>query len=215
MTRLLLTNLRFLQTGLHSDLKVRDKNGHEWNVHKVVVAKFCNFFENALKGPCKESVTNVVEMTDDDPAALKALIEFLYVEDYDIMTATDNDIVLEFHLQVYIIATIYEVQSLRLMAFARFVRLLMTKTCPAPSLVSLLATAYANTRDSDKLLRPFVARLSIVHMAGLLGSQSNFLEVLVKYDDLRKDIARRMINMDLTTTCKDHFHSINFQVVYN
>ncbi|KAK8222773.1 hypothetical protein HDK90DRAFT_471093 [Phyllosticta capitalensis] len=79
MTKVLLTKLRFLQTGLHSDLKVRDKSGHEWNVHKVVVARDCKFFENALKGPFKsndraaqpnwfqEAVTNVVEVTDDDP----------------------------------------------------------------------------------------------------------------------------------------------------
>ncbi|KAK8224397.1 hypothetical protein HDK77DRAFT_487906 [Phyllosticta capitalensis] len=51
----------------------------------------------------RQSSRNVVKIPNDEPSALKALIEFLYVGDYDIMTATDNDIVLDFHLQVYMI----------------------------------------------------------------------------------------------------------------
>ncbi|KAF9640940.1 putative btb poz-like protein [Lasiodiplodia theobromae] len=96
-----------------SDMKVRLSNGEEINCHRVIVCGQCQFFDNALKEDrFREGQTGAVDMSNDFPQAVKALLEFCYKGGYTVDTNLDTSDKLLFHVDVMNVAAVYNVEAL-------------------------------------------------------------------------------------------------------
>jgi hypothetical protein len=51
-------------------------------VHKKVLCGQSDFFEKACEGGFKEASSGVIDLTDDDPDAVKAMVQFCYTVNY-------------------------------------------------------------------------------------------------------------------------------------
>nr|OQO29842.1 hypothetical protein B0A51_01999 [Rachicladosporium sp. CCFEE 5018] len=78
---------RFLD-GKYYDLTIQ-VGERKWKVHKIIVCAGCEFFAKACDGGFKEATSNIIEMPDDDPKAVNALVEYLYGRDFT--QADDKD----------------------------------------------------------------------------------------------------------------------------
>ena len=95
----------------YGDLTIKCK-GEEWRCHRAVLCPRCPFFEAACKHLCKvgripkendqslidhqESESRVIELDDDEPVAVRVMLEYLYtsgsltlrIKDFDAAAAT-------------------------------------------------------------------------------------------------------------------------------
>ncbi|KAK7537159.1 BTB/POZ protein [Phyllosticta citribraziliensis] len=99
----------------YSDLTIRTRDGGELKVHKAIVCTTCAFFKNALKNGFKESKTGLIEMPNDPPHAVRALVQYCYHHEYPM----SKDIFI--HVEVHIAATTYMLAGLKRLAWARFI----------------------------------------------------------------------------------------------
>ncbi|KAF5569597.1 hypothetical protein FPANT_13896, partial [Fusarium pseudoanthophilum] len=70
-----------LKTGKYSDLTISCGND-QYRVHKAIICPRSNFFEAAFSGEFKEAQTGEIDLPDDDPVAVKMMIEYLYHDTY-------------------------------------------------------------------------------------------------------------------------------------
>ncbi|KAL1627767.1 hypothetical protein SLS54_002033 [Diplodia seriata] len=94
-------------------MQIKDRDGHVYNVHKIVVCSQSDFFANAFKeNTFKESKDNLIHLPDDDPAAVRAMLQFMYTGTYDNPVFFGSvDAMLLLHLHVYLLADKYAVGS--------------------------------------------------------------------------------------------------------
>ncbi|KAF4541479.1 BTB/POZ domain containing protein [Lasiodiplodia theobromae] len=102
---------KILHSGAYSDMKIRLSDETEIACHRAIVCERCDFFKNALQSGFKETHSGVIEMFDDPPEAVRALVSYLYTADYPDNGLIDQDLVL-FHMGVYTIAATYLVEGL-------------------------------------------------------------------------------------------------------
>ena len=123
----------------HTDFTITC-HGREWRVHKVILCAHSDFFDHACAGPFtvstvframpwsaadtpKEAQQNRIDLQNDDPAAVAAMVEFFYefaYEDYKI--AKEYDISeSSLHHRVCSIADKYFIQALFDYAKPKFV----------------------------------------------------------------------------------------------
>ncbi|KKY13978.1 putative btb poz domain-containing protein [Diplodia seriata] len=75
------------KSGENCDMAIALSNGETIECHRAILCNRSTFFANALKpGRFKEGTTGTVEMLDDPPTAIKALVEFLYTAGYKLTT---------------------------------------------------------------------------------------------------------------------------------
>ncbi|KAF5689982.1 amino acid transport gap1 [Fusarium denticulatum] len=70
-----------LKTGDYSDLTITCGK-YQYRVHKAIICPRSNFFKAACDGKFKEAQTGKVDLPDDDPAAVRMMIEYLYHDTY-------------------------------------------------------------------------------------------------------------------------------------
>ncbi|RBQ77366.1 hypothetical protein FVER14953_12944 [Fusarium verticillioides] len=70
-----------LQTGDYSDLTITCGKD-QYHVHKAIICPRSNFFKAACDGKFKEAQTGKIDLPDDDPAAVRMMIEYLYHDTY-------------------------------------------------------------------------------------------------------------------------------------
>ncbi|KAF1953420.1 hypothetical protein CC80DRAFT_420445, partial [Byssothecium circinans] len=72
-----------LASGLYSDLQIKCGNDM-YKVHRSIVCPQSDFFAGAMRFTIgKESEDRMIDLSEDDPAAIKALVQFLYEADYE------------------------------------------------------------------------------------------------------------------------------------
>ncbi|KAK0609000.1 hypothetical protein DIS24_g12597, partial [Lasiodiplodia hormozganensis] len=104
--------LSSMQSSQYSDMKIKDSNGHIYKAHKLVVCTQSDFFKNALKeNTFKESHDNLVHLPTDDPAAVRAMIQYMYTGAYGPSPIFFGDVaaMLLFHVNVHALADKYRV----------------------------------------------------------------------------------------------------------
>ncbi|OBT81823.1 hypothetical protein VE02_09157 [Pseudogymnoascus sp. 03VT05] len=71
-----------LMTGAFSNLTIicGDKT---WNAYRLVVCTKSSFFRQACAGNFQEAVSGVINLEDENPLAVKLMVDFLYSDDYD------------------------------------------------------------------------------------------------------------------------------------
>ncbi|KAK8230736.1 hypothetical protein HDK77DRAFT_429278 [Phyllosticta capitalensis] len=197
------------QRGTLSDLTIRASNAREWTVHKAVVVKGCEFFVHAVMSNFKETHTNVIEMVNDDPAAINALLEYLYVGDYSIPRLYGLQLLM-MHTEVYIIGAIYCVPGLQELAYRRLVRLWLSKGVfchgMAPFIVKRIYEALPDT-DTSLRMREFLSCMSAIHLPGLLV-QPMFGNLMATFSAFREDVANALVKVDTGRKCRACCHRV-------
>jgi BTB/POZ domain len=69
-----------------TDLQLKSRS-ETFNVHKKVLCSRSEFFGKACKGGFKEASSGVIDLSEDDPEAVKAMLQFCYTTDYTYDTA--------------------------------------------------------------------------------------------------------------------------------
>ncbi|KAF4497647.1 hypothetical protein FAGAP_6179 [Fusarium agapanthi] len=70
-----------LETGAYSDLTI-SCGKDQYRVHKAIICPRSHFFEAACNGEFKEAQTSTIDLPDDDPIAVRMMIEYLYHDTY-------------------------------------------------------------------------------------------------------------------------------------
>ncbi|KAL2349830.1 hypothetical protein BJ546DRAFT_604519 [Cryomyces antarcticus] len=84
------TQFKTLQAGLrgffdstqYSDLKIRCSDGREIKAHRVVLSSQSPVFAAACRGPFREASSGVIDLDDDVPYAVHAMLHWFYHFDY-------------------------------------------------------------------------------------------------------------------------------------
>ncbi|KAL8650256.1 MAG: hypothetical protein Q9210_003927 [Variospora velana] len=74
-------------SGRYSDFSIACR-GREFRVHKTVLCKASKFFAVACDRGFKEAHEGTMDLSDDDPEALRRLLQYLYTADYTHKEAT-------------------------------------------------------------------------------------------------------------------------------
>ena len=80
-----------LANGQYSDLVITC-HGDTYNVHKAIVCSRSGFFERADRFPGKEHEEGKVDLPEDDPRAINALVQYLYEGEYNPHLQDDEDL---------------------------------------------------------------------------------------------------------------------------
>ncbi|KAL1627766.1 hypothetical protein SLS54_002032 [Diplodia seriata] len=187
--------------GEYSDMTISDSDGRSYQVHKNVVCWQSPFFANAMKdGRFKESFEKRIDLFEDKPAAIRAMLEYMYGGDYD-EGARNSEVEmpqwLQLHVDVYVIADKYQVNHNGLAALAckRIDDLfsahwmVMMEDFPA-----LMDEIYTRTRDKDHLLRPLVVNIAARHYADL-KDRSDFSAAVNEWLGFGLSLAEQMLEM--------------------
>ncbi|KAK5113000.1 hypothetical protein LTR85_011022 [Meristemomyces frigidus] len=103
-------------SGDYSDLTIIC-NGREWKVHKFQLCAQSDFFHKACSGRFKEAQESKINLDDDNPDAVDALLKYLYHFDYNTDSGT-APLVLE--IRIFAIADKYFIEPLKKLAAERF-----------------------------------------------------------------------------------------------
>ncbi|KAL1627687.1 hypothetical protein SLS56_006219 [Neofusicoccum ribis] len=183
---------KYLDTGLYSDLCIKDSDGHEYAVHHILVCGQIPVLENACKPESgfKEAQSGVINLKDDDPSAVKAMLEFMYRGTFTISGDAVSPII--FVVRAYIIADIYAVRKMKKIATAKFNELASVKY-KNPNFVTALRLIYESVPDNDKGCMRETAVDIVAKHYGLLLANSAFEAALDDHGALRKDILRALL----------------------
>ncbi|KAL9608574.1 MAG: hypothetical protein Q9167_006607 [Letrouitia subvulpina] len=147
---------KLLNTGDGSDFTLSSKNGQTWRLHRVIVCPRSEHFSRALNAGFKESNTQDI-VIPEEPILVWMLIRYLYTLDY----TTDNEADakaypteledLEIHAHLYVMADIYRISSLKLIALTK------------------LETAYWQARILEKRKHGRLSDMHIQRFLSLVG----------------------------------------------
>ncbi|KAB5531395.1 hypothetical protein GE09DRAFT_1146941 [Coniochaeta sp. 2T2.1] len=116
--------------GKYSDLTVAC-GPSSYRTHKAVLCTQSPFFAKACDGSFKEASTGIIELTEDDPEAVRMMMHYFYHHDYPHVTLHQADEAgkkdpkpnsnLVIHSRVYALGEKYAVEGLMAVALAKFV----------------------------------------------------------------------------------------------
>ncbi|RDI83877.1 hypothetical protein Vi05172_g6279 [Venturia inaequalis] len=193
-----------LDSGEYSDMSVTCKQ-KVFKVHKAVVCTRSNFFRNAMKnGTFKESETGNIDLSDDDPLAVEAVLRFVYQGSYSSLAKGNKDAMI-LHARVYNLAEMYAIKSLKTMAATELEKLAETDF-KLPALPLAIKEIYENCQVDDKTLRDIVVRVVLSNYDSLLKpSAGNFESMkLTELGDFAADILHaKCTGSDIEESAKD------------
>ncbi|KAK8176670.1 hypothetical protein BC567DRAFT_91763 [Phyllosticta citribraziliensis] len=170
----LMNNLtKFYKSGEHSDMTLKSKDGKEHKVHQIILRAQSGFFDRAFdsKSTWKESKVGEMELFNDAPENIQAMIDWMYTFSYESPAhLTSRQERTLFHVQMYAMGDIYDATPLKDLAARNFDTDVDHRAELFPETVRAV---YATTPPSDRGLRDRVLRVCAANVAELLGSNSN------------------------------------------
>lgn len=180
-----------------SNFKVKLKS-EAFDVHKEILAKHCVFFDNAGNGPFKEASTGIIDLCDDDPDAMKAVLQFCYTGDYTPGTAMHAKVrtfslqptIIFWHLKVYALAEKYNMKELKDKALLKFEDAaeleLKSQSAFFPAIIGYV---YDSTPPKDRGLRDLVINITKRNLNKFL-EQPEFESMMEENGDFGKDLVK-------------------------
>ncbi|KAK7536832.1 uncharacterized protein J3D65DRAFT_667559 [Phyllosticta citribraziliensis] len=152
----------YLANGSHSDFRIRDRDGSEWLVHKIILCLQSEYFERMLN-PARnytELRNGVVELKDEPPNVIEAVVNYFYRLDYSDEDMDDDHSKLLFHILVYAAGETFRVPGLKDAAKQHFIDALHPLSFDEINFPRLVQEIYASTVHSDRGLRDVVVQLT-------------------------------------------------------
>ena len=132
-----------------------------------------------------------IELFDDDTAAVKAMLRFLYDQPYAADEATWHDgISLMPHLHVYVVAEKYDLQNLKRAAFENIGSILGNDN-ESVDLYEALRVAFTLTPTGDQMVRTLFTDSCGTRLPRLI-KQPDFIKVLDEVAELGSAIVQKM-----------------------
>ncbi|OJJ35967.1 hypothetical protein ASPWEDRAFT_172752 [Aspergillus wentii DTO 134E9] len=163
MEKVLVGNIKKLfRSSKYTDVTIRTDDG-EYKVHKLVLCAQSEYFNRLFDGNWRESNQNTIELKDDKPEAVKAMIHSMYGLDYATVCANDSP---SFHASVCCVADKYLMDELKTQARAKYD--LAVRKClmeMGDDAVQLIATLYNEPSGFDCVLREPVTDICARHIS--------------------------------------------------
>ncbi|KGO37196.1 Uncharacterized protein PEX1_065780 [Penicillium expansum] len=117
----------FFISSQFSDLVVKTEE-QEFKLHRLIVCGQSEYFARLYQGNWAETADNTIQLNDDDPRAIEAMIHFMYGIDYD---SSGNELgrisPMIFNVRLYQVADKYFVPRLKQRAKEKFGQI--ARTC--------------------------------------------------------------------------------------
>ncbi|OAP59879.1 hypothetical protein AYL99_04881 [Fonsecaea erecta] len=158
----------------------------EFKVHKIVIYGQSEYFNRLFNSDWKEALDNKIELKEDDPGAVEAMLRFMYENEYDSGEHSWGRISpMLFHVRVHAVADKYGVAALKKLSKQKFDH--ATSVCwDMDDFPHVVADVYDNTLGCEEL-RDTVARASHEHIEALL-IKDTFIRVLRDTSGFAADI---------------------------
>ncbi|KKA19475.1 BTB/POZ domain protein [Rasamsonia emersonii CBS 393.64] len=169
-----------------SDFTIRVA-GRTFHAHKAILSCYSAYFHNLFRGDWMETSSNTIDLNDDDPYAVEAMLQHLYDMEYSNMQHPGLSVEL-FDAKVYAIGEKYGIPSLKIDARRMFAAQLKYGW-EGVDFPSSIAEVYASTPATDRGLRDIVTEVSCEHLKDLLEKEA-FLQVLVDANGFVFDLLR-------------------------
>ncbi|KAF4541509.1 BTB/POZ domain containing protein [Lasiodiplodia theobromae] len=151
----------------------------------------------------QEALSGVIELRHDDPATVRAMLEFCYTFTYTCPTSSSssssshpsssspsrNEDAMIFHVHMYAVGEIYDIPSLKALAARNFDR---DVDHAFPRFPAAVRAIYETTPDSDRGLRDRALRVCAAHAAELLANPA-FEDVMDQLGVFGKEFARQLV----------------------
>ncbi|KAK5124144.1 hypothetical protein LTR85_001847 [Meristemomyces frigidus] len=164
--------------------------GQKHNVHRLILAFHSPVLAKAVKGDFKEANERQIDLLDDEPLCVKALVCYFYTLRYTVPDTNDLDGPLTpgHHVKMCIIAHKYDIQPLKRLAVAAFMAA-AKKDSAIRELADAAALAYEVAGATEEI-RKNIIDLGIDR--NLLSSSNPSLlgQVLVDFPELARDYAQ-------------------------
>ncbi|KAK3699715.1 hypothetical protein LTR37_016320 [Vermiconidia calcicola] len=96
-----------------SDVTIKFGNNREIKCHKLILCNVSEYFKGMLAGKFAESERKTIELHDDDPDAVEAMLRYIYSFEYaDTTGERASWTAVALHLNVYAVAKKYQMPTL-------------------------------------------------------------------------------------------------------
>ncbi|TLD36087.1 Leptomycin B resistance protein pmd1 [Venturia nashicola] len=177
-----------LDSGEYSDMSITCKQ-KVFKVHKAILCTRSSFFRNAMKnGTFTESETGNIDVSEDNPLAVEAVLRFVYQGSYSSLAENNEDAMI-LHTQVYNLAEMYAIKNLKTVAAAEFEKI-TNMDFKLPALPLAIKEIYENCPADDKTLRDIAIRIVLSNYDSLLKPNEGDFEStkLIELGDFGRDL---------------------------
>ncbi|KAL1969168.1 hypothetical protein VTN77DRAFT_422 [Rasamsonia byssochlamydoides] len=163
--------------------------GRMFHAHKAILSCYSAYFYNLFKSDWKETASNTITLTDDNPYAVEAMLQHLYGMDYIVAYHPGLSIEL-FDAKVYAIAEKFGIPSLKDEVKTMFTSQ-VKETWNSEDFPPAVAEVYATTPQTDRGLRDVVTDVACEHIKDLLKKE-DFVQAVLEGDGFVIDLLSRL-----------------------
>ncbi|KAI1946633.1 hypothetical protein LOZ53_005262 [Ophidiomyces ophidiicola] len=159
--------------------------GARFEVHRFVLACHSEFFLNAFRSEWNEAKPGTMDLSEDEPGIIQALVEYVYHLDYTCFPDTGDIYTLLFHAKVFKLADKYDIYHLRKLALAR-VKSIDLNYLLFPVVADLIRMAYAPGTHTSELRQELLN--AIIPTILTLQVDPDFQDLYMTMPEFARDI---------------------------